>query len=632
MLAATVRYALFALVAIGGPGVAIQRLSGVAVDSALVLPLGIAATAGAYWLSLVLGIAWIYPALIAGAWIGMIAGRRAVRTAPPPTPGPPLRGAVPAIAATVALLAVTQYGGNRVSPSGEFLLDNLVPYDTAFHVGLTRELTIGYPPQVPGVSGFPLGYHLGPDLVRAAALRWAAVDPYDSVNRFDVTLGAIALILALRSMVWTLGRARVEANPPPGAGDGFAVALAGFIPLLTDFSFAFAGNPQAHWWSDLLRGNLLLSLALSNPVIPALALTLGALIALDRARDDGRRWLLVAAMLAGAVPFFKVFLGAHLLLGLGVAAVIGRRALRDVLVVALPCAIATAALVLGQGGRTVDVTLAPLDLVRVTRESLLLPAFSGPALAGWSVLWIAASLGLRMLGLVAALRALRAGPLAACALAAMALAAWPLGLAFRVAAPEMLAGQKTVNDAAYLVEQGGPLLWVFTVLAVAAWAGGRSSRRIVAVVAVVALALPASLQFAWKKALLPYDPVPSPMVRAMDALAAAGAPGDVVLQRPGARYPPLPVVLAGRRVPYERFTPWLTQFASSESLQQRHEMVFRFFRTTDRAEAMAIASALDARFVALYGTDRLRFDTADWLEPLYEDGSVRILRVVATSD
>jgi hypothetical protein len=87
-------------------------------------------------------------------------------------------------------------------------------------------------------------------------------------------------------------------------------------------------------------------------------------------------------------------------------------------------------------------------------------------------------------------------------------------------------------------------------------------------------------------------------------------------------------VLAGRRVPYERFTPWLTQFASREDLERRHEMVYRFFRATDTAEAMGIARALDARFVALYGADRLRFDHAGLLEPIYEEGEVRILRVL----
>ena len=428
MLSATLRYAVFALVAIAGPGLALQRLAGVAIDPALVLPLGIAATAAAYWLSLVVGAPWLYPVLIVALGLALFV----VRTPMTLADGPSLRGAIAPAAATIALLAVTQYGGNRVASSGEFLLDNLVPYDTAFHVGLARELTLGYPPQLPGVSGFSLGYHLGPDLVRAAALRWAAIDPYDSINRFDVTLGAIALILALRAITRAAG------------GGPFAVALAGFIPLVTDFSFLFAANPQAHWWADLLRGNLLISLALSNPLIPALALSLGALVALERDQGTGRGGLWLAAMQAAAVPFFKVFLGAHLLLGLAVSAVFGRRSVRHALAVALPCALATALLVLGRGGSTVDVTLAPLDLVRITRESLELPPLSGVALAGWAMLWLAASLGLRLLGLGKAWRALRRGPWATSALAVMALAAWPLGLLFRVSAPEMLEGQKTV--------------------------------------------------------------------------------------------------------------------------------------------------------------------------------------------
>ena len=460
-------------------------------------------------------------------------------------------------------------------------------------MGLVRELTLGYPPQVPGVSGFPLGYHLGTDLVRAAALRWAAVDPYDSVSRFDVTVFAIALLFAVRAAAARLGLS------PTG------VALAGWTLVATDFSFAFALNAQAHWWTDLLRGNLLLSLALANPVIPALALALGALVALSRAADgEGRGWWMVAAVLAAAVPFFKVFLGAHLALGLLVALACTRRG-----GVAVACAcvsMATLALAMGQGGRTVAVAFAPLDLVRISRESLGLAPLHGTRLFGFAVLWIAASLGLRLAGLPAAVRALRASNVIAPALAAMALAAWPLGLLFRVSAPEMLEGQKAVNDAAYLVEQGGPLLWLFTAGALARWMETRTVPRFAVLAAVALLALPSTAQFAIKKATEAPDPLPAPMVRAMRALAAVSRPGDIVLQRPGARYPPAPVILIGRRVPYERFTPWLTQFASAAELEARHEVVFRFFRTTDAEEAMSIARGLGARYVVLYGPDRLR--------------------------
>jgi len=610
MLAATARYAAFLLVALVGPGAGLQRLAGVSVDPALVLPVGIAFAAAAYWLSLVSGFPWLFPiaVLLASAvlaWKGF----------GPAASGPLLRGAVAPALAIALLLAVTQYPWNRVTSSGEFLLESPpFAYDTAFHVGLVRELTLGYPPQVPGVSGFPLGYHLGTDLVRAAALRWAAIDPYDSISRFDVTIFAVALLLAVRAAAARLGLSQV------------GVALAGWTLVATDFSFAFALNPQAHWWSDLLRGNVLVSLALANPVVPALALALAAMVALSRAAaGEGRGWWAVSAALAVAVPFFKVFLGAHLALGLLVALVRSRR--REVALVFGLVSMATLALAVGQGGRTVAVTFAPLDLVRITRESLGLAPLDGPRLAGFAVLWIAASLGLRLLGVPAAVRALRQPDVIAPALAAMALAAWPLGLLFRVSAPEMLEGQKAVNDAAYLVEQGGPLLWLFTAGALARWMETRAAPRLAVLATLALLALPSTVQFAVKKATEPPDPLPAAMVRAMAALKAVSQPGEIVLQRPGARYPPAPVILIGRRVPYERFTPWLTQFAPAPALEARHDVVYRFFHTSDAAEAMAIARGLGARYVALYGADRLRFDSAGLLVPVHEEDGARVYRL-----
>jgi hypothetical protein len=594
MLRAALLYLAFAATALAGPGIAVQRLLFLPVDSALVLPLGMAFAAAAYWLSLVTGASWLFPGLVLVLDLSLL--RRDWRRAD----GPSLRGAAAPFAAIVLLFAATEYRSNRYSPSGEFLLDPLVPYDTAFHVGLARELTLGYPPQLPGVAGFRVGYHLGADLVRAAALRWARVDPYDSINRFDLTLGALALLLALRAFGRRAGLSRS------------AVSVLPWTLLATDLAFLFAPDPWLTWWPDLLRGNILISLCLANPVVPALALVLAALVALSRYEaGEGRAWLVVGAGLAFAVPFFKVFLGAHLLLGLASAALLaapGRRA--GPLALALPCALSTALLVLGPAGRTVDVTVAPLDLVRITRESLGLSPLGGAALVGWSALWLVASLGLRVAGVAGAVRALRAGAPPLATAAAMALSAWPLGLLFRVSAPEVLPGQRFVNDAAYVIEQGGPLLWIFTVPALVALASAYRPALVAALC--VLLAAPSTVQLVVRKVLEPPDPLPAPMVRAMASLERASRPGDVVLQRPGARFPPAPVILIGRRVPYERFTPWLTQFATREELERRHETVFRFFRTTDPAEALAIARGLGARFVCLYGQDRLRFDAGTW--------------------
>lgn len=604
MLRAALLYVAFAATAVVGPGIALQRLLLVAVDPALVLPLGIAFTAGAYWLALATGAGWVFPAAVLALNLCLLRPgpwRRAE--------GPSLRGAAAPLGAIVLLFAVTQYPWNRLSAGGEFLLDNLVPYDTAFHVGLARELTLGYPPQLPGVSGFPVGYHLGADLVRAAALRWARVDPYDSISRFDVTLGAAALLFVLQAF----GR-RAELSRT-------VVSVLPWTLLASDLSFVFVPDPWLTWWPDLLRGNILISLCLANPVIPGLALVLGALVCLSRHEaGEGRNWLVLAAGLTFAVPFFKVFLGAHLLLGLVAAALLaptGRRA--GPLTLALPCAVATALLVLGPGGRTVAITLAPLDLVSITRQDLGRPPLGGAGLIAWSVLWLAASLGLRVLGVPAALRAVRGGVPSVSAAAVMALTAWPLGLLFRVSAPEMLPGQRVVNDAAYLIEQGGPLLWIFTVPVLATLAS--SYRPWLVALPCVALAAPATVQFVVRKAMEPPDPLPAPMVRAMASLERASRPGDVVMQRPGARFPPAPVILIGRRVPYERFTPYLTQFATRDELERRHETVFRFFRTADAAEARSIAQSLGARFVCLYGADRLRFDTGPLPVVHSEDGA-----------
>ena len=609
---ALLAWLLFAALAILLPGLAAQRLARTPIDPALVLPLGTAWCAGTYWISLRLDQAWLFPAAQALALVLLC------RPGPwPRAHGPSIRGAIPPVLALVGLLAVTQYPWNRLEhDSGDFLLDPLVTFDSAFHVGLTHELAVGHPPQIPGVAGFPLGYHLGTDLVRAAARRWAGTDPWDSLTRLDVTLWAIALVLALRALAARLGA-------PP-----LAVAFVPWTLLLTDFSFVFAANPQAHWWTDLLRGNLLLSLVYANPIVPALGLALGALVCLSRFEETGERGhLALAALQAAAVPFFKVFLGAHLLLGLATAWILGRRPPRTALVLAaLPCALATAVLALGRGGETVRVVLAPLDLVAVTRETLgLLPA-TGATLLGWAAFWLAASLGLRLVALPAALRALR-GEAAAAALAAMALAGWPLGLLFRVSAPEVLPGQRIVNDAAYLVEQSGPLLWVLAAAALSAFAAS-TVRRALALAAVLLLATPATWQFVAKKTTTPPGRLPAPMVRAVLALERVSRPGDVVMQRPGARYPPAPVVLAGRRVPYERFTPYLTQFASRPDLEARHALVFRFFRTASREEALGIARSLGASFLALYGGDRVRFDTTGVLEPVHEEEGARVYRIL----
>src|SRR5947207_627386 len=124
MLAALARYAAFLLVALLGPGIALQRIGGVGVDPAIVLPLGLAFTALAYWISIATGQAWLFPVLVLAADSSLLGGSRLggsdVFARPPLASGPSLRGALPPAVALVALLALTQYPWNRISSSGEF--------------------------------------------------------------------------------------------------------------------------------------------------------------------------------------------------------------------------------------------------------------------------------------------------------------------------------------------------------------------------------------------------------------------------------------------------------------------------------------------------------------------------------
>ena len=92
---------------------------------------------------------------------------------------------------------------------------------------------------------------------------------------------------------------------------------------------------------------------------------------------------------------------------------------------------------------------------------------------------------------------------------------------------------------------------------------GRPPRRLVAPSPSSLCAVPSTVQFVVRKAEAPARPPPGPDGARRRGPARRGArPGDVVLQRPGARYPPAPVLLANLRVPYERYTPFRTQFAS----------------------------------------------------------------------
>ncbi len=595
-----------------GPGIALQRLVGVAVDAALVIPLGCAATAGAYWLASRLGAPWLFPLVMAALdasllWRGL--GQRAPND-------PPLRGAIPAGLGLVAFLALSQYGWNRSGAGGEFRLDPMG--DHPLHAGITWELTAGWPPQVPGLAGVPLVYHLGADLVRAAALRWASVSPYDAISRFEVTLGALALALALRGVTARL-------SPAP-----FALAVVPWSLLATDGSFLLALVLPVAWWTDLLRGNMLMSMAFDNPVVLGLAMALAALVALARYEaGEGRGFLVLCAILAASVPHFKVFIGAQLSLALGWAALRGRPRWPRLLPCALSLGVSLMLAHAAQGER-VEVAWAPLDMVKRSLVGLGLPEPGLGAVVAWTLPWLVLSLGLRVFGLSRAVTALGSRAALPSALGALALSGWPLGLLFHTAA-RGIEGQPLPSALIYLLEQSGAVLWVFTAIALAdSWR--RRPRPVLVALMAAALTLPSTIEFLWRRWGMRPDELSPAVMGGIRTVAEHGQRGDVVLQRPGWARPALPVILAGRRVVLESYTPYLTQFAPVSELRRRRRLLGELFRAESEQAARALSKDLGASFLCLYGSQSFAFDTSAWLRPLYLHEEIRVYRIVDEVD
>jgi hypothetical protein len=268
----------------------------------------------------------------------------------------------------------------------------------------------------------------------------------------------------------------------------------------------------------------------------------------------------------------------------------------------------------------VQVFLAPLGPVALTREMLSWPPASGAALTAWALPWLLASLGLRLLGVLPALRALRERIPPRVVLAVIALSGWPLSLLFRVTA------DGAFDEAVYFTVQSGALLWIFAASGVASFGTTRTRRYAVGAMS-AALVLPTTVEFVRGKATSVPDVVPARVIEAMAVLQRDSRPGDVVLMRPFSRFPPPPIVFIGRRVAFTRYMPYMTQFATAAEIRARDAEVREFFRTEDPTVAFRIARSLGARYVYLYGPQALAPQVAAKLDPLYAEGGARLYRV-----
>ena len=476
---------------------------------------------------------------------------------------PELRGAVAPFLAIVAVLAVTQYPLNRRTATGEFLLDDLERIDTAFHVGRHLGAGPGYPPQVPGLSGVPLGYHVGPHLIRAAALRWAGTHPYDALYRFDVDplgarpgpgaarrrlapLGAPPLAVALasrgrssrptsRSCSASFGRA--STGGPSSCGETCSSPWSSPTPSCRPWPWPSAWSWRCRASRDGRRARL------------------------DGRRRGPRRW---------PFPSSRSSWRPSSSPGLGVA-IRGRRRRAAADLGGRCCAPALLATAgpgrWGREGATVQVLLDPLASVALSREM----AAASRRLVGPAARRVGDPLA-RRLASGCAFSAFprpcapsRSRDAPGAILAVMAL----VGLAPGPARAGHRRRQSSTNRstsrsrAAPCSGSSPPSPWrASTAIRLAAAARPRRSRR------------PSAPAFDAGVRLAQGGDAPRRRSGARHAghgrrWSRRAAPGDVVLMRPFSRYPPPPIVFVGRRVPFTQYMPYMRQFAPAAELRER---------------------------------------------------------------
>ena len=186
----------------------------------------------------------------------------------------------------------------------------------------------------------------------------------------------------------------------------------------------------------------------------------------------------------------------------------------------------------------------------------------------------------------------------------------------------------TLQTVVAFLQASGVVLWLYAAAALAPLAA--RSRLAVAALLIV-LALPASVEFVVRKAIQPGEAIAPAAVEAMAALRAASRPGDVVITRPLPRLVPLPMVLAGRRVAFSNYLSYWQQFVSPDALAERDRQVRAFFRARTPSEALAVAGALQGRYLYLTGRQKVDFETASVLEPLFERDGERVYRIALSA-
>ena len=242
-------------------------------------------------------------------------------------------------------------------PDGQWAIYPLA--DVIARVAIAAELTHTIPPQNPYLPGRPLPYHsYGMDLVTAMFGCFGLAIPDLTVRYVPVLFLTLAVLGG-----FCLGRRCLQS-------ESLAALLAFLVVLGEDLSFVpgLALGSREPWAVHFLGVPSTVSLYLLNPMLPALALLLVALLCIERFLDSERRsWLVVAALVSAALVTFKIFVAAQLLGALCAAGIVHALLFRRATVLMAGAAIGLATvpllLALSLGTSRVNVAIDPWPYV-----------------------------------------------------------------------------------------------------------------------------------------------------------------------------------------------------------------------------------------------------------------------------
>ena len=517
----------------------------------------------------------------------------------------------------------------RVDARGELLLDRALQRDALFHLGVVRSLETSYPPRLLSVSGEPIGYHTGYHLQLALWARFFGIEPADGLVR----LGAVFQIILYVLSAYLLARRLT--------GRESSRLLSAVLVLASGFGFAFFFRPSVDWWSLTFMDWALVSIFLANPLLAALPLLFVGLALLHDYQETGARGSLAAG--AGALSFLflvKMFLGAQVLAALGLAAIFKRGERRAFISFAV-LALASAPLVLktfaAATGSNTAVGFRPLEVVRYSMEKLDWPAavdaladvgrFTAPAegflpVAAATLLWLVGFLGLRLLGLGVVFRDLSSRSFLPSVLAWFAVIGFPLSLVLRIAPAEAqgLSRLEALNDAGWFATASGIVLWFPTARALSGLRAG------VAAIAVLALALPSTVQHFFHAASLGADRVGRSRVEAAIEAERVSSPDSIWVETPDRARPSLLAYFSGRASVYDPYVGYDYMFFGREEVEYRRHAVAQFWSSGDPAYLAWFLKRYRTGFVWREGRE-LPDSSRDLFDSLFASGGVELMKV-----